>query len=130
MEDLMDSADFDKLVRSLVTQASRRRIVAGALSATLGVLMPPAGGASVRADRQHRQPCAREGQKVQPKKDCCTGLIEAADGRCTTGPPGNPCQGQADGTCCAGDTGKQWCLGGSCVAVPDYGTITQCRGAC
>jgi hypothetical protein len=64
------------------------------------------------ADRKHRQHCAKEGQKVQPKKDCCTGLIEDADGRCTTGPPSNPCQGQADGTCCAGDTGKQWCQGG------------------
>src|SRR3954468_18918107 len=130
MEDLMDSADFDQLVRSLVTPASRRRLLAGALSATLGLLMPPAGGASVRADRKPQQHCAKEGQKVQPKKDCCAGLIEDADGRCMTGPLGNPCQGQADGTCCAGDTGKQWCQGGACVAVPASGTLTQCRGAC
>jgi hypothetical protein len=130
MEDLMESADFDQLTRSLVTQASRRHILFGALSATLGLLMSPAGGASVRADRKPQQHCAKAGQKVQPKKDCCTGLIEDAHGRCTPGPSGNPCQGQANGTCCAGDTGKQWCQGGSCVAVPDYGTITQCRGAC
>jgi hypothetical protein len=129
-EQLMDSADFDQLARSLATQVSRRRILAGALSAALGLLMPPAGGSLVRADRKHRQPCAKDGQKAQPKKGCCTGLIEDADGRCTTGPPSNPCEGQADGTCCAGDTGQQWCQGGSCVAVPDYGTITQCRGAC
>ncbi len=126
----MDSADFDQLARSLVTQVSRRRTLAGGLSAALGLLMPSAGGSSVRADRKHRQHCAKEGQKVQPKKGCCTGLIEDADGRCATGPPGNPCEGQADGTCCAGDTGQRWCQGGSCEAVPDYGTIRQCRGAC
>jgi hypothetical protein len=126
----MESADFDQLARSLVTQASRRGVLAGALSAGLGLLMPPIGSSSARANRKLRQHCAKEGQKVQPKKGCCTGLIEDGDGRCTRIPPGNPCQGQADGTCCAGDTGQQWCQDGSCVAVPDYGTITQCRGAC
>jgi hypothetical protein len=45
-------------------------------------------------------------------------------------PTSNRCKGKADGACCAGNKGEHWCQGGSCVAVPDYGTITQCRGAC
>jgi hypothetical protein len=48
------------------------------------------------------------------------------------GKGGNPCQGQADRTCCAGGTGKQWCQSGTCVAIPADATATlaECGGRC
>ena len=121
----MDSVDFDRLARSLVTQASRRRVLAGALSAALGSLVPPIGSLSVRADRKD----GRGSDKPKGK---------GPDGGNGNGhghgngkpPPSNPCEGQADGACCAGNKGEHWCQGGSCVPVPSRGTITQCRGAC
>jgi hypothetical protein len=50
----------------------------------------------------------------------------------TGGKGGNPCAGKADRTCCAGATGKQWCQGGACEAIPDDATATlaECGGRC
>ena len=44
----------------------------------------------------------------------------------------NPCAGQPDRTCCAGDTGKQWCQGEACEAVPSdaRATLAECAGRC
>src|SRR5215212_8762961 len=105
----MDSVDFDRLARSLVTEASRRRVLAGALSAALGSLVPPVGSLSVRADRKD----GRGSDKPKGKGP------DGGNGKGNSHgngnlPPSNPCEGQADGACCAGNKGEHWCQGGSC----------------
>jgi hypothetical protein len=117
----MDSVDFDRLARSLVTEASRRRVLAGALSAALGSLVSPIGSLSARADRKDGR-----GSDKPKDKDPDGGNGHGNGNR----PPSNPCEGQADGACCAGKKGEHWCQGGSCVPVPEQGTLTECRGAC
>jgi hypothetical protein len=117
----MESVDFDRLARSLVTEASRRRVLAGALSAALGSLVSPISSRSVRADRKD----GRGSDKTKGKDP------DGDNGHGHGNPPtSNRCKGKADGACCAGNTGEHWCQGGSCVPVPEQGTITQCRGAC
>src|SRR3954469_8130215 len=123
----MDTVAFDRLGRSLVTEASRRRVLAGALSAALGSLVPPIGSLSVRAARKD----GRGSDKPKGKgPDGGNGHSHGNGHRNGNPPPSNPCEGQADGACCAGNKGEHWCQGGSCMPVPEQGTITQCRGAC
>ena len=123
----MDSVDFDRLARSLATEATRRRVLAGAFSAALGSLVPPIGSLSVRADSKD------EPGRNKPKGEDPDGGNGNGNGNGHghgNPPPSNPCEGEADGACCAGKKGEHWCQSGSCEPVPSYGTITQCRGTC
>src|SRR5436190_28834 len=115
MEDLMDSADFDQLARSLVTPASRRRILAGALSAMLGLRMRPAGagpasgtttqrrGAS-QSRGEHRGVPACGATMTCPGPERCPGACPPTAGAGITAPsgPGDYCVRGADAVCSNG----------------------------
>ena len=99
----MESADFDRLARSLVRQGTRRRVLAGALSAALGLLLPPAGSTAVRADRKHRRHRKKHRQHNAPKPDTSPRDTSPRDGTCPTGqkPCGDRCITEAE--CCGAE---------------------------
>ena len=77
----MDARQFDGIVKALSSGANRRRVLGG----LVGGLAAALGGQRATGADHKRDHCAKEGQKAQPKKPCCPGLVDN-DGRCEPGP--------------------------------------------
>ena len=107
----MDSRQFDRMVKALGSGVQRRHIIgilAGGLTAALSKQR------ATLADHKASH-CAHEGEKVQPQKGCCTGLIEGTDDRCEPEPPPPTCT--TPGGVCDPATGSG--CGAGCTCNPD-----------
>src|SRR5215216_414065 len=152
----MDHADFDQLARSLVTHASRRRVLAGTLSAALGLLLPPAASPVVRADRKHRHkrhkrhkaklPKHKPAEDTPPEDETCPPGHKRCQERCIHEtaccgtddcPSGLRCCAGVCQECCGQDaqcaTGnvctRDWCRSdGVCIHEPANGVGDICAG--
>jgi hypothetical protein len=92
----MDDPRIDGLAR-LLDQAGSRRTLASIVGGLLTGSLAVEATARTRSRKKRRKAqraekeakpiqCAREGQKVTKKKECCPGLIEGLNGRCEVAP--------------------------------------------
>src|SRR5829696_5165124 len=95
----MNHSRFDTLVRLLAEAHSRRTLVGLAGGVLAGTVAGEAAGGTkrkrrkqqrVRAQDHEGEHCAKVGQKAEPKKHCCPGLVGDANGRCEPEPPPPP----------------------------------------
>jgi hypothetical protein len=149
----MEGHDFDRLVRTVASGATRRTILGGLTALLLAGAGAAPGGPAVLAKGKKKKKCKRGARKCDgrciPASSCCTTAEcqpnqSCVDGQCVCKPDcagkecgddgcGGSCGGCSSGQCidgtCGCDASSALCAAGRCCAQGDACVGGTC-GAC